>query len=370
MGFNFRKSFKIGPARVNLSKSGVGYSVGAGGFRFSHSPKKKSTKKAASGGILKWALYLMAFCVLFHLVVEYWYILLILIALACLIWGLLALHNRSAQEGAPNQSIDAVSDTEKNSESIAVYQKPAWQISRESEDAQKTAIATALEERKTAFDAELIAIPKVDISPSDAVPRQHLKDMPEYSFSNVTRATRLDSIFPLVFLDVETTGLYPSKSEIVEVSAIKFDVGMVPVSCFTTLCKPRKSIPEEATEINHITDEMVIGAPNFSQIAPALNEFIRGCNIAGHSIDFDLRFIFAHGADFPENVRIYDTLDLAHLTINKSEISGGYGLDSLCFYYGIWRNTSHRSLSDCYATSKVFTHIIRDKTERDLTEVS
>ena len=114
----------------------------------------------------------------------------------------------------------------------------------------------------------------------------------------------------------------------------------------------------------------MIGAPEFAQIAPALNEFIRGCNIAGHNIDFDLRFIFAHGADFPENIRVYDTLDLAHLTINKSEISGGYGLDSLCFYYGIWRSDSHRSLSDCYATSKVFTQIVRDKTERDLTEES
>lgn len=49
MGFSFRKSIKIGPARINLSKSGVGYSVGAGGLRYTKSPKKKSSsKKAAS----------------------------------------------------------------------------------------------------------------------------------------------------------------------------------------------------------------------------------------------------------------------------------------------------------------------------------
>lgn len=41
MGFRFRKSIKIGPARVNLSKSGVGYSVGTKGFRV--------TKKAGGG---------------------------------------------------------------------------------------------------------------------------------------------------------------------------------------------------------------------------------------------------------------------------------------------------------------------------------
>ena len=33
MGFFYRKSVKLGPFRVNLSKSGVGYSVGGGGFR-------------------------------------------------------------------------------------------------------------------------------------------------------------------------------------------------------------------------------------------------------------------------------------------------------------------------------------------------
>ena len=41
MGFRIRKSFRSGPFRLNLSKSGVGWSVGAPGFRF--------TKKAGGG---------------------------------------------------------------------------------------------------------------------------------------------------------------------------------------------------------------------------------------------------------------------------------------------------------------------------------
>ena len=41
MGVRFRKSIKAGPVRVNLSKSGVGYSVGGKGFRV--------TKKANGG---------------------------------------------------------------------------------------------------------------------------------------------------------------------------------------------------------------------------------------------------------------------------------------------------------------------------------
>lgn len=33
MGWSFRRSVNIGPFRLNLSKSGVGYSMGGGGFR-------------------------------------------------------------------------------------------------------------------------------------------------------------------------------------------------------------------------------------------------------------------------------------------------------------------------------------------------
>ena len=41
MGFRYRKSFKAGPVRINVSKSGVGYSVGGKGYRV--------TKKANGG---------------------------------------------------------------------------------------------------------------------------------------------------------------------------------------------------------------------------------------------------------------------------------------------------------------------------------
>lgn len=41
MGLRFRKSINFGPFRINLSKSGVGFSIGWRGFRVSHSAKGK-----------------------------------------------------------------------------------------------------------------------------------------------------------------------------------------------------------------------------------------------------------------------------------------------------------------------------------------
>ena len=39
MGFRFRKSINLGPIRINLSKSGVGYSVGTKGARITKTAK-------------------------------------------------------------------------------------------------------------------------------------------------------------------------------------------------------------------------------------------------------------------------------------------------------------------------------------------
>ena len=42
VGLYFRKSVKAGPFRINLSQRGVGWSVGAKGFRTGHSPRGRS----------------------------------------------------------------------------------------------------------------------------------------------------------------------------------------------------------------------------------------------------------------------------------------------------------------------------------------
>ena len=400
MGLNFRKSIKVGPVRANLSKSGIGYSIGGKGFRVtkrsggglkttvgipgtgisystgthkrkttSNSSKKaksaSSSNKAVEGaapsansvGCSSGCLLSVIACIavgtaLFN---WKWFLVLALIVAISFLATKAVKQGSDIGNGLPPEiyaSTEAAEPSVSDAPTAPFPEKSEFEIRRDAKIAH--------------FDNDLNSIQSVNISLSEPVPRQLLKNIPEYNFSNITRKTRLDSIFPLVFLDVETTGLAPSKCEILEVSAIKFDTGMVPQCAFSTLCKPSKPIPEEVTAINHITDEMVQDAPTFSQIATALTDFLKGCNIAGHNLDFDLRFIHANGAQIPENVRFYDTLDLAHLTIPNSSVYN-YKLDTVCQYYGIWRSDSHRALSDCYATSKIFARLVLDKTGRQLT---
>ena len=41
MGWRFRKIFTAGPFRTSVTKSGVGYSIGLGGFRYGVTPQGK-----------------------------------------------------------------------------------------------------------------------------------------------------------------------------------------------------------------------------------------------------------------------------------------------------------------------------------------
>jgi hypothetical protein len=50
MAWRFRKSLKLGPVRLNLSKSGVGYSIGGRGFRVGKDAKGRSYTAASIPG--------------------------------------------------------------------------------------------------------------------------------------------------------------------------------------------------------------------------------------------------------------------------------------------------------------------------------
>ena len=93
---------------------------------------------------------------------------------------------------------------------------------------------------------------------------------------------------PIVFFDLETTGVDTAKDRIVEISMVKVMPNGDEV-VRTRLINPQMHIPEEATAIHGITDEDVKEQPTFTQIAKSLSQFIEGCDFGGfNSNRFDL----------------------------------------------------------------------------------
>ena len=93
---------------------------------------------------------------------------------------------------------------------------------------------------------------------------------------------------PIIFFDLETTGVDTANDRIVEISMIKIMPDGEEI-VRTRRINPQMHIPEQATAIHGITDEMVKDEPTFAQIAKSMAQFIEGCDFGGfNSNRFDL----------------------------------------------------------------------------------
>jgi DNA polymerase-3 subunit epsilon len=93
---------------------------------------------------------------------------------------------------------------------------------------------------------------------------------------------------PLVFFDLETTGVNPNTDRIVEIAYLKvFPNGKEERKTYRV--NPGMPIPKEATDVHHITDADVADCPTFKQIGQSIANDIEGCDLAGfNSNRFDV----------------------------------------------------------------------------------
>ncbi|OKH55502.1 DNA polymerase III subunit epsilon [Calothrix sp. HK-06] len=99
---------------------------------------------------------------------------------------------------------------------------------------------------------------------------------------------KLNLTRPLVFIDLETTGVDINQDRIVQIAILKvYSNGTQEIKKF--LLNPTISIPEGASKIHNIHDEDVKEAPTFAQIAVKLAEYIKDGDFAGfNSNKFDI----------------------------------------------------------------------------------
>ena len=96
---------------------------------------------------------------------------------------------------------------------------------------------------------------------------------------------------PLVFFDLETTGVSVASDRIVEISYLKLypdqstEARTFRVKPVVTMLGVEQvmHIPEEASAVHGIYDEDVANCPTFKEIAPVIADAIRGCDLAGYN---------------------------------------------------------------------------------------
>ncbi|MBN1518885.1 MAG: 3'-5' exonuclease [Spirochaetales bacterium] len=164
-----------------------------------------------------------------------------------------------------------------------------------------------------------------------------------------------------VALDVETTGLSAASERVVEICALRFSLRrqdtawlLEPGDEFERLVNPGRPMPDAAQAIHGISDLDVSGAPGFSELAPALAEFLGDDPLVAHNAPFDLGFLAAEfgraGLAVPANPG-YDTLVLARTAVPHLP---SYSLVSLVFAFGVHSDGAHRAGWDTRACMEVF----------------
>jgi len=99
---------------------------------------------------------------------------------------------------------------------------------------------------------------------------------------------RLNLKNPIIFFDLETTGINIASDRIVEISYLKIDLNGNEQSK-TMRVNPGMAIPEKSTEIHGITDEDVKDKPTFNEVARSVARDFEGCDLAGYnSVRFDI----------------------------------------------------------------------------------
>lgn len=162
---------------------------------------------------------------------------------------------------------------------------------------------------------------------------------------------------PLLFFDIESTGLNVASDRIVEISAVKVSPGAPgqpnDVEIKTRRINPTIPISPEAQAVHGISNEDVKDCPTFRQIAKSLAQWMEGCDIAGYnSLKFDIPMLAEEflRADIDFDFRKRKLVDVQNIFHKKEQrtLKAAYK-----FYCSKDLENAHSAEADTMATYEV-----------------
>ena len=153
--------------------------------------------------------------------------------------------------------------------------------------------------------------------------------------------------YPVVFVDIETTGGSYRNSRVLEVAAIRYENGQVTRE-FSTLINPETYIPAAITRLTSIKEADIVDAPTFADIAEELFEVMEGAIFVAHNVRFDYSFLKNEFAlvGFHFSPKLLCTVRLSRALYRLEK---GHSLAKLIERHEIPVFDRHRALADAQA---------------------
>jgi DNA polymerase III subunit epsilon len=159
---------------------------------------------------------------------------------------------------------------------------------------------------------------------------------------------------PLVFVDVETTGLSYSRSRVIEVAAIRVEGGRQ-VAKFSSLIDPQTELPMFITELTGITRQQLVSSPTFYQIADELHSLLDGALFVAHNVRFDYGFL---KQEFKRLNKAFSPKMMCTVRLSKALYpdTRGHKLEDIINRCGITAVNRHRAFDDAKAMWQFIQH--------------
>ena len=157
---------------------------------------------------------------------------------------------------------------------------------------------------------------------------------------------------PLIFLDLETTGINIASDRIVEIALLKINLDGKEEEKLLRI-NPEMPIPDLASKIHGIFDSDVQNAPTFKEVAKTLAHFMEGCDLAGfNSNRFDIPLLAEEflraGVDIDLKKRKFIDVQAIFHKMEKRTLKAAYQL-----YCHKELEDAHSAMADTKATYEV-----------------
>lgn len=164
-------------------------------------------------------------------------------------------------------------------------------------------------------------------------------------------------------IDIETTGGRAARDKITEIAIVIHD-GTEVVEEFETLINPECSIPLGITELTGITNEMVVDAPKFYEVAKTIVKMTEGAVFVAHNVRFDYSFV---QEEFRRLGYTYVRKKLCTVRLSRRAFPGlrSYSLSNLIRHFGLNVGARHRAMGDTMATVDLFERILGVETTEE-----
>jgi DNA polymerase-3 subunit epsilon/ATP-dependent DNA helicase DinG len=161
----------------------------------------------------------------------------------------------------------------------------------------------------------------------------------------------MPGMYPVIALDIETTGLDPRRDAIIEIGAVCFD-GEKITGRWNSLINPQRPVPALITQLTGITSQMVANAPLIKEVIQEFADFAGELPVIGHNVSFDLSFLKIH-TPFQNNP-VNDTFEIASVLLPTAP---RYSLSALVDRFALENENPHRAQDDAEATLGVFNRL-------------